>query len=144
MALIEDELRNIYLYLDIEKIRFGDRLIFEKQLDKKCHGILVPNMILQPLLENAVKHGVYESSEPILIRLECRRKNNFLIITVINNFNSETLTRKGRGIGLQNIRKRLQLKYDRNDLLYTHKTKDEFIARISIPINCYDNQCCNY
>ena len=134
MTLLEDELNNIELYLDIEKIRFGDRLLFEKQMDKKCNRILVPNMILQPLFENAVKHGVYESSDPVFIRLECYMKKDFCTLTVINNFDSETPARKGRGVGLKNVSKRLQLNYNRNDLLYTSKTENKFIVRISIPV----------
>ena len=134
MTLLEDELNNIELYLDIEKIRFGDRLIFEKQIDKKCNGVLVPNMILQPLFENAVKHGVYESSDPVLLRFECHIKKDFYTLTVINNFDPETPARKGRGVGLKNVNKRLQLNYSRNDLLYTSQTENEFIVRISIPV----------
>jgi len=134
MTLLEDELNNIELYLDIEKIRFGDRLIFEKQMDKKCNGVLVPNMILQPLFENAVKHGVYESSDTVFIRLECQMKKDFYTLTVINNFDPEIPARKGRGVGLKNVSKRLQLNYSRNDLLYTSKTENEFIVRISIPV----------
>ena len=134
MTLLEDELNNIELYLDIEKIRFGDRLIFEKQMDKKCNRILVPNMILQPLFENAVKHGVYESSDPVFIRFECYMKKDFCTLTVINNFDTEIPARKGRGVGLKNVSKRLQLNYNRNDLLYTNKTENKFIAQISIPV----------
>jgi len=134
MTTIEDELNNIELYLDIEKIRFGDRLIFEKQIEKRCNRILVPNMILQPLFENAVKHGVYESSEPVFIRLECQMKKDFCTLVVINNFDQEIPARKGRGVGLKNVSKRLQLKYNRSDLLYTSKTENKFIVRISIPV----------
>jgi len=134
MTLLKDELNNIELYLDIEKIRFGDRLIFEKQMDKQCNGVLVPNMILQPLFENAVKHGVYESSDTVFIRLECQMKKDFYTLTVINNFDPEIPARKGRGVGLKNVSKRLQLNYSRNDLLYTSKTENEFIVRISIPV----------
>ena len=134
MTLLEDELNNIELYLGIEKIRFGERLLFEKQIDEKCNGILIPNMILQPLFENAVKHGVYESSEPIFIRLECHMKKDFYTLAVINNFDPETPARKGRGVGLKNVSKRLQLNYNRSDLLYTRKTENKFVVRISIPV----------
>ena len=135
MTTIEDELNNIELYLDIEKIRFDDRLIFVKQIEKKCNRILVPNMILQPLVENAVKHGVYESSEPVSIRLECQMKKDFCTLIVINNFDPETPARKGRGVGLKNVRKRLHLNYNRNDLLYISQTENKFIVRISIPVD---------
>ena len=134
MSLLQDELNNVELYLNIEKIRFGDRLIFEKQMDKRCSRILVPNMILQPLIENAVKHGVYESSEPVLIRFECHMTKDFYTLAVINNFDSKTPARKGRGVGLKNVSKRLQLNYNRNDLLYSNKTENKFTVRISIPV----------
>ena len=66
---VKEELENMKRYLDIEKIRFGDKLVYENFCDDAFLNASIPNMILQPLLENAVKHGVYESTDPILIRL---------------------------------------------------------------------------
>ena len=71
--LLKDEIKNIKLYLDIEKIRFGERLQFEADIDQECYGCTIPNLILQPLFENAIKHGVQESINTITIKLEAKK-----------------------------------------------------------------------
>jgi len=83
----------------------------KKEIGPECEEALVPNMILQPLLENAIKHGVYESQEPVVIHLNCRKENNFLRIRISNNFDSEIISKKGKGIGLRNVQERLHLIY---------------------------------
>ena len=75
---VDEELNNILLYLDIEKVRFGDRLNIEKELDEQSLVLKLPNMILQPLLENAIKHGIYESLEKITIQIK-----TVIVITLI-------------------------------------------------------------
>jgi len=121
---VEDELQNIKRYLAIEKIRFGN---------ENCKDKLLPAMILQPLIENVIKHGVYESTGKIEINLDCEFKDNFLIINISNNFDSELLSSKSSGIGLTNIRQRLNLIYKRNDLLETVTENDIFKVRLLIP-----------
>ena len=64
---LQNELENLRLYLDIEKVRFGDKLITEEMIDNKCLEFKIPVLLLQPLYENAVKHGVYESTESVKI-----------------------------------------------------------------------------
>jgi len=128
-----DEIKNIELYLQIEKIRFGEKLIFEKEIGKGCEQGLIPNMILQPLFENAVKHGVYESTEPITIRMSCEAAARNIEIRIRNNFDSSQVSRKGAGIGLRNVRNRLMLIYGRDDLVQIHKSENEFEVKLHIP-----------
>jgi two-component system LytT family sensor kinase len=128
-----DEIKNIELYLEIEKIRFGEKLVFEKQISKGCEEGLIPNMILQPLFENAVKHGVYESTEPITIRLYCESAAKNMEISIRNNFDSQQVSRKGAGIGLRNVRNRMMLIYGRDDLVHIHKSENEFEVKLNIP-----------
>jgi LytS/YehU family sensor histidine kinase len=128
-----DEINNIELYLQIEKIRFGEKLIFEKEIGKGCEQRLIPNMILQPLFENAVKHGVYESTEPITIRMFCETAGRKMEIHIRNNFDSSQVSRKGAGIGLRNVRNRLMLIYGRDDLVQIHKSENEFEVKLQIP-----------
>ena len=128
-----DEIKNIELYLQIEKIRFGEKLIFEKEIGKGCEQGLIPNMILQPLFENAVKHGVYESTEPITIRMSCEGVARNMEIRIRNNFDSSQVSRKGAGIGLRNVRNRLMLIYGRDDLVQIHKSENEFEVKLQIP-----------
>jgi len=130
---LKDELDQINTYLDIEKIRFGDQLIFESAVDAECLNGQVPRMILQPLFENAIKYGVYESMEPVTIKLFCENMNRELSITITNNFDPETIIKKGEGIGLANIRQRLQLNYGNRDLLMTRLENDQFTVNLRIP-----------
>ncbi|HPT20901.1 MAG TPA: histidine kinase, partial [Bacteroidales bacterium] len=71
----KSELENIRLYLDIEKVRFGDKLITEENIDTNCLDIKIPVMLLQPLYENAVKHGVYESTGKVRISTSSKIDN---------------------------------------------------------------------
>jgi two-component system LytT family sensor kinase len=128
-----DEIKNIELYLQIEKIRFGEKLVFEKEISKACEAGLIPNMILQPLFENAVKHGVYESTEPITIKMSCQSADGKMEIRIRNNFDNQQVSRKGAGIGLRNVRNRLMLIYGRDDLVRILKSENEFEVILLIP-----------
>ena len=129
----EEELRNIDRYLDIEKIRFGDRLHFDKQTSYECLQKKLPNLILQPLFENVIKHGVHESMDEIMVKLTSYCENNVLYITVSNNYDPESVLKKGDGIGLKNIKERLQLSYQLNNLLTINQTSNHFEVKLTIP-----------
>jgi two-component system LytT family sensor kinase len=131
---LSEELENSLLYLEIEKVRFGEKLIFEKEIHKECEECLVPNMILQPLLENAIKHGVYESQEAVIIHISVKKENDFLCITISNNFYKEIRPGKRKGIGLRNVQERLQLIYGKRDLLKTSIKESVFEVEMNIPI----------
>lgn len=128
-----DELKNIELYLNIEKIRFEDKLVFEKQIHDLCMQAKVPNMILQPLVENAIKHGVYESTIPVVITLTCQGTGEYVEIRLKNNFDPDGKSRTGAGLGLKNVENRLHLIYYRKDLLKINKQENSFEVIIKIP-----------
>ena len=130
---LENELSNIRLYLEIEKVRFGDRLLPEFDLDAECKNSTIPNLILQPIFENAIKYGVHESLEPVTIRTQCRFENDTLKISIGNNFDPESIPQKGNGIGLNNIQERLQLIYGRVDLMRIKKTSNYFEVNLEFP-----------
>jgi LytS/YehU family sensor histidine kinase len=130
---LEEELKNIKLYLDIEKIRFEDKFDYIEEIDEGILDLKVPNMILQPLFENAIKHAVYDSLDKILIKLKCKVENNFLKISLENNFEN-TSPKKGAGIGLQNIKSRLELYYGEKNLMDIKKEGDIFSVILYIPV----------
>jgi LytS/YehU family sensor histidine kinase len=130
---LEEELKNIKLYLEIEKIRFEDKFDYFEEIEPEALNMKVPNMILQPLFENAIKHAVYDSLEKININLKCHMEGRFLIISVQNNFENG-YSRKGTGIGLQNITSRLELIYGEKNLLDIKKEGDKFRVILYIPI----------
>jgi LytS/YehU family sensor histidine kinase len=130
---LRDELKNISRYLEIEKVRFGERLLCELDIPQECKNRQLPVLILQPIFENAVKHGVYESIEPVTIRTYSRMVGDNLEISVINNFEENGIQRKGAGVGLVNVRNRLQLIYNRSDLLTINKENHYFEVVLQLP-----------
>ncbi len=135
MNILEDELNNVKLYLDIEKVRFEDKFDFIENINPECRKVKVPNMILQPLFENAIKYGVYETIEKIDIRISCRREGKYMKIIVENDYDPSVPVKKGEGIGLRNIRNRLELIYSQTNLLSTEIKNNKFIVNILIPFN---------
>jgi two-component system, LytTR family, sensor kinase len=129
-----DELNNCRRFLDIEKMRFGDKMVIIEDIDDENCNVKVPLMILQPLFENAIKHGVYESLEPVTIESKAKVANNMLVIEICNTFDPEAIPRKGEGVGLQNVSDRLELIYGQRGLFKTHKENGRFKATVNIPI----------
>ncbi len=132
---LSEELRNIKLYLEIEKIRFEDKFDYIEKINEECKQVEVPNMILQPLIENAIKHAVYETLDKVTLTLTCTQENEFLKINLTNNYDLETETKNGSGIGLKNIEGRLELLYGMDNLLQVKKTDDTFSVSMYIPLN---------
>jgi len=132
---LEKEMANIQRYLEIEKVRFGDKLVFAFKLEGTCKDHEIPVMLLQPLFENAIKHGVYESTEKVEIEMDCEYKEGFLEIRIVNDFDPHAHGRKGSGLGLKNIRERMRLLYHDSNLLKTAIVKNRFEVRLSIPVN---------
>jgi two-component system LytT family sensor kinase len=130
---LKDELHNIQLYLEIEKIRFEDKFDYIEEVSEGCLDQEVPNMLLQPLFENAVKHAVYESLEKVRVNLKCKGENGYLKIEVSNTYDSASQSKKGTGVGLKNINERLRLIYHQNDLIQIYKENGIFRVTLFIP-----------
>lgn len=131
---LSEELKNIGLYLDIERIRFEDKFEYIEETSEGCSNVEIPSMILQPLFENAIKHAVYETLDKVTLKLFCKIQNGFLKIVVQNNFDEAGIAKKGAGVGLKNIEERLKLIYHQNNLLEVKKEKDMFKVTLYIPI----------
>jgi sensor histidine kinase YesM len=132
-STFEKELHHAELYLDIEKVRFGDRLSFDKHIQPETLEWGVPVMILQPLLENSVKYGVYESSETTKISLEARLDDGVLEIRIGNTFDPEAKVKKGTGTGLKNISARLLNLYGTSSLMKINQSDDYYEVILRIP-----------
>lgn len=130
---LRTELDNVKLYLDIEKVRFGSKLNLLFEVEPECEKQLLPNMILQPLFENAIKYGVYETMDQVTIRTVCSEGKGFLNIEVSNDFDPKLIVRNGEGIGLKNIRNRLKLIYDSENLMVISATDCIFKVHLKIP-----------
>lgn len=134
LTSLETEMENIRHYLQIEKVRFGERLQFQFQVPEECLHMSVPHMILQPLVENSIKHGVYESTDPVRVELAALKlPDGALRITLSNDYDPDAPPRKGKGIGLKNTRNRLFLAYNCENCLSFEKTENRFTVTMTIP-----------
>lgn len=136
MVTLADELQHLQLYLEMEKMRFGHRLSTEILHDEKSAAFLLPPMLLQPIVENAIKFGLYDTTENITLRITATCSDEFLEVSVKNPFDPETsLPNKGTGFGLSSVQRRLYLLFARNDLLTTSVDGRLFITTVKIPKN---------
>ncbi len=130
----EEELQYLQLYLDIEKVRFGYRLQTEITHDEGTLQMKLPSMLLQPVVENAIKFGLYDTIGEVCIAITTKNVNGTLEVTVQNPFDKETSQPlQGTGFGLASIQRRLFLLFARHDLLQTKTINDHFITTITIP-----------
>jgi LytS/YehU family sensor histidine kinase len=131
---LTEELQHLQLYLDIEKVRFGHRLSTSVGTDESSREMKIPAMLLQPVVENAIKFGLYDTTDTINIAIDATAENGQLIITVQNPFDPSTsLPQKGTGFGLSSVKRRLYLLFARTDLLETQAKDHLFITRIKVP-----------
>lgn len=129
-----NEMESLRLYLQIEKVRFGNRLTIEEDISPECLQALMPGMLLQPLYENAVKHGVYESTEEVTIRTIARNEDDKVVIMVKNNVDTDSVvTRKGAGIGLKNVSSRLELFFGDEADLSVNRSEESFTVTVRFP-----------
>ncbi len=131
---LQEELQYLQLYLDIEKVRFGNRLATEIEVQESTQQMKLPALLLQPIVENAIKFGLYDTTGETVIRIFVSANENNLVIKVLNPFDPETSSPKqGTGFGLKSVQRRLYLLFARNDLLTTDAKDHIFITIVKIP-----------
>ena len=131
---LKEELQYLELYLDIEKVRFGHRLNTEISVEENIQQMELPSLILQPVVENAIKFGLYDTIGEVTISITAKKVDETLVVTVQNPFDAETAQPlQGKGFGLASIKRRLFLLFARQDLLQTKTEDNYFITTIIIP-----------
>ncbi len=134
LVTLEEELHYLQLYLDIEKVRFGHRLSAEIKYDETSLKSKVPQMLLQPIVENAIKFGLYDTMGNVTITINAKSVDGQMIIAIQNPFDPQTSqTRQGTGFGLSSIQRRLYLLYARKDLIETKAENNLFTTTVIIP-----------
>jgi two-component system sensor histidine kinase AlgZ len=128
-----DELRLARQYLDMEKRRLGDRLEIDWRVDELPSGASVLPLMLQPLLENAVGHGIQSKPEGGRIVVYGRSEGEQLVITIGNPIVAQGSESSGHGMAIDNIRERLQLAFGSSANLLTNQDADQFYAVLSVP-----------
>jgi two-component system LytT family sensor kinase len=131
---VAEEMEYIQLYLDIEKVRFSHRLSIDVHIEDNTLNLRLPGTLLQPIVENAIKFGLYNTSTAITITIRVKLENNALVICVANPYDPEMTASKGTGFGLSSIRRRLYLLFADQNLLQTETQNDNlYITTLKIP-----------
>ncbi len=132
---LREELALCSHYLEVERVRFGNRLSVDQTVDPGCEDCEVPALIVQPLVENAVKHGISGLIEGGCVRIDVRLGNGLVYIRVSNPYDPDYQPSKRNGIGLSNIRQRLNARY--GDRARLEITRDDaaslFRSEIRVP-----------
>ncbi|KAB2924104.1 MAG: sensor histidine kinase [Bacteroidetes bacterium] len=108
---VEEEFSLLRSYLDIEKVRFGRRLSVSERVEESARACLLPPLLLQPLLENAIKHGIADSLEGGTVTVTAERRSDRLFLTVENPTEPGSPERSGTGSGIDIVRRRLRTSY---------------------------------
>jgi two-component system, LytTR family, sensor kinase len=131
---MEEEMQSLELYLEIEKVRFGHRLSASVTQDEASTNMLVPPMLLQPIVENAIKFGLYDTIDAVTIQISVQSENDSLKVIVQNPYDPDTASpRHGTGFGLNSVKRRLYLLFARTDLVETQAKDHVFTTIINIP-----------
>lgn len=131
---LSEELQHLQLYLDIEKVRFGHRLKTVIESSEESLVMKLPSLLLQPVVENAIKFGLYDTTDDVTISISASAELGQLVLSVKNPFDAATSQpRSGAGFGLDSIQRRLYLLYARKDLLSTQQKENIFITTLKIP-----------
>lgn len=131
---VAEEMEYIQLYLDIEKVRFSHRLSIDVKIEENTLGLCLPGTLLQPIVENAIKFGLYNTARAITITIRVKLENHALVICVTNPYDQEITASKGTGFGLSSIRRRLYLLFADNTLLKTETQNNNlYITTLKIP-----------
>ncbi len=128
-----DELSLAEDLLAIEKVRFGERLQHESRVGEAARACQVPPLLLQPLVENAVTHGIAQCLDGGIVRLMAERNGERLRVVIENPRDPETPGRKGTGIGLQNVRRRLDAVYGHEATLHVRAEGPLFRVELNLP-----------
>jgi len=121
------------LYLDIEQMRFPDRLTSNFEIPPDLEQELVPSLILQPLVENSLKHGVHPDGSPTHLTISALKEKDELVLEVADN-GPGTSDASGTKVGLKNVRERLAARFGDNARVETHSDPGRgFVVRLRIP-----------
>ena len=136
---LADELALAERYLNIEQVRFGSRLRVQRRVDEDASVCLVPPLLLQPLVENAVTHGISKLLEGGLIRLDVSRRNGQLAIVVENPCEPDAASARPGGLGLDNVRRRLDAMFGHEAEMQTLVDGGQFRVALTLPARAHGN-----
>src|SRR5580692_11977578 len=130
---ISEELSLLHHYLAIEKVRFGARLQMEENLQSLSSSIQLPPLLLQPLVENAITHGIANLPEGGIVRLSGQSHNGRVSLAIENTFDPEPTSMRKGGLGLKNVRERLEARYGKEASMHASAENGKFRVDLSFP-----------
>jgi two-component system, LytTR family, sensor histidine kinase AlgZ len=133
MIPLREELGLLEKYCAIEKVRFGERLTLKEEVAEDAKRYLLPPLLLQPLFENAVVHGIAQMPEGGWIRLKASRNGNYLSLTVENSWDPEAGSSRRNGVGLKNVQRRLEARYGNQAQLQASAEENVFRVSLQFP-----------
>ena len=133
LSTLADELALCRQYLNLEQLRLGERLHIDWDIATMPEDALVPQLLLQPLVENAIYHGIEPGMEPGTVRISIAREKNQVRLLLTNPYHPDYQHRAGNRMALANIRERLALHFDVEASLGTEVVGDRFEIRIVLP-----------
>jgi signal transduction histidine kinase len=128
-----EELELARTYLEVEQVRFGSRLHVEMNVDEACAECQVPPLVLQPLIENAIRHGIATMVEGGTVSVESRVRDGWLEVSVENRYDPESPAPRRHGHGLRNVRDRLETRFGGNARLSASAEDNRFRAEMTFP-----------
>ena len=129
---LSDELQFVRLYLELQQRRFADRLTVILPTGHEIPAVWVPSLILQPLVENAVVHGLADHQGPVTVRIAVRMAQDVLTLSVFNTIAPDQLPGEA-GIGLSNVRERLAVQFEGRASLAASGAEGEWCSEITMP-----------
>jgi sensor histidine kinase YesM len=135
LVRIDEEFDMIEAYLEIESVRFGERLETRIDLPLDLSGVRIPPFLLQPIVENAIKYAVAPSTRTVLVRIAAEMRDGELVLSVADNGDGQGEALPGTGVGLSNVRERLRLKYGDQARLTKVQDASGCVVEIMIGLN---------
>ncbi|HUJ32516.1 MAG TPA: histidine kinase [Candidatus Acidoferrum sp.] len=131
---LEEELSLVHSFLAVEKVRFGARIHMDENIDKNAMNVPVPPLLLQPLVENAVVHGIANLVEGGTVRVDVKASDGILSVVVENTFDPDAPPKRKSGVGLANVRQRLAARYGPQASMDVKAAGEQFRVAITLPI----------
>jgi two-component system sensor histidine kinase AlgZ len=130
---LSEELSLLHRYLAIEKVRFGARLQMQEEIQEESKSIQLPPLLLQPLVENAVTHGIANLPDGGMVRLSGQSHNGRVSLAIENTFDPESTPTRKDGLGLKNVRNRLEARYGKEASMRVSAENGKFRVELSFP-----------
>ena len=132
---LAEELSLLHRYLAIEKVRFGARLQLEEDLQEVSKSTQLPPLLLQPLVENAVTHGIANLTDGGSVRLSGQSYNGRVLLAIENSFDPESAPMRKGGLGLKNVRERLEARFGKEANMRVSAEAGKFRVELSFPVD---------